>query len=224
MNFIDFLIKYYVWIIVVLVILIITIIGFLADKKMKNKKDKNKENDEKMMNNEINEPTSLQPQNILNGNDIPVQQPYNNEVVNDMNVGRDNNFAQNNYATNSNGFVANSNAQALNSLQGITTESRNESQADKWEVPTSPEPTVQPSPVMPEAVAPTVNAAPINAWEVPTSPEPTVQPSPVMPEQIAPTVNAAPVANNSTAQYTTSVGQGQFFDVNGFSNNNINNN
>ena len=69
MSFIDFLVKYYVWIIVVLVILIITIIGFLADKKMKNKKNNNKENDEKMMNNEINEPTSLQPQNIINGND-----------------------------------------------------------------------------------------------------------------------------------------------------------
>ena len=35
---VDFLLEYYVWILVVLVILLITVIGFLADTKRKKKK------------------------------------------------------------------------------------------------------------------------------------------------------------------------------------------
>ena len=43
MSFVDFLIKYYEWVLVVLIILIITIIGFLADKRMKYRKKKKEE-------------------------------------------------------------------------------------------------------------------------------------------------------------------------------------
>ena len=35
---VDFLLEYYVWVLVVLVILLITIIGFLVDSKQKRKK------------------------------------------------------------------------------------------------------------------------------------------------------------------------------------------
>ena len=38
MSFVDFLLKYYVWILGVLVVLIITVIGFLADARSKKKK------------------------------------------------------------------------------------------------------------------------------------------------------------------------------------------
>ncbi len=66
MNFIDFLLKYYVWIIVVLIILIVTIIGFLADKRLQIRKKKKGEKVDAVQNNEqVNEPTSLQPENIF---------------------------------------------------------------------------------------------------------------------------------------------------------------
>ena len=38
MSFVDFLMKYYIWIIVVLIIAIVTVIGFLADARSKKKK------------------------------------------------------------------------------------------------------------------------------------------------------------------------------------------
>ena len=66
MSFIDFLLKYYLWIIAVLVILIITIIGFLADKRQKiktNKKEKAGQNNTATVEN-VTEPMSLQPENI----------------------------------------------------------------------------------------------------------------------------------------------------------------
>ena len=37
-NFVQFLLDYYVWILVVLGVMIITIIGFLVDSKQKRKK------------------------------------------------------------------------------------------------------------------------------------------------------------------------------------------
>ena len=40
MSFVEFLMKYYIWIIVVLIIAIVTVIGFLADARSKKKKMK----------------------------------------------------------------------------------------------------------------------------------------------------------------------------------------
>ena len=72
MNFVDFLMDNYIWIIVIILITIITIIGFLADKK-KNNKSK----EEQPINNQNF--NTIQPEN-MNVMPQPMQNMNNQEM------------------------------------------------------------------------------------------------------------------------------------------------
>ncbi len=54
MDFVNFLIKNYLWIVIAFGILVISIIGFLADKYNKNRKEKNNAKEEKKSNETVN--------------------------------------------------------------------------------------------------------------------------------------------------------------------------
>ena len=55
---VDFLLEYYVWVLIVLVILLITVVGFLADtkkkKKLREKKERETASDNSMPANDLN--------------------------------------------------------------------------------------------------------------------------------------------------------------------------
>ena len=81
---IDFLLEYYIWILVVLVILLITVIGFLADTKKK-RKLREKSQQENLMNNNLN--NGYQGFNNMNGIDMNMMPSQGvNNFGQDMNM------------------------------------------------------------------------------------------------------------------------------------------
>ena len=104
MDFIDFLLEYYVWVLVVLIVLIVTIIGFLADKRMKLKKDKETKNNvtsqnentaslaENQMVTPPVEPMALEPTPINIENNVGNNVNLNTGFVSDNNLNANNNF------------------------------------------------------------------------------------------------------------------------------------
>ena len=87
MNFIDFLLKYYVWILVIIGIAIVTIIGFLADNRQKKKKlekmDVKNEKEEKNTN-QNKEKIDATSNNINNLNNNVMAQDTSNLVTNNL--------------------------------------------------------------------------------------------------------------------------------------------
>ena len=80
MSFVDFLLKYYVWILGVLVVLIITVIGFLADARSKKKKALKVENNAGNVENNMQEQGAVIPQPVQ---EQSIMQPE----VNNLNSG-----------------------------------------------------------------------------------------------------------------------------------------
>ena len=202
MSFVDFLVKYYVWVLVVLIILIITIIGFLADKRLKIKKSKQNANNEKVIeNNSVTEPTSLQPESILTSKElnenmnigyVPLSEQKPNIQANSSIV----NNGDNNIGVNK------SLGQALNSANGFggpvqnpnpVPPEMNGAPINAWEQPkVTPQPMEVPV-QNPNPVSPEMNGAPINAWE-----QPKVTPQPMEvpvqnPNPVPPEMNRAPI-------------------------------
>ena len=103
MSYIDFLLEYYVWIIVVIIIIVVGVIGYLIDsnqkKSNKQKKEEIKENNEEqnlneqVMNNQstMNVEPSIMPTMEMNQpvqteeSPIPTMMPTNNDAANMMN-------------------------------------------------------------------------------------------------------------------------------------------
>lgn len=88
---VDFLLEYYVWVLVVLVILLITVIGFLADSKKKKRMREKADNEN--VNTEMNNINNQYPDfNNVGGNDLQMNNgfnmsaDFNNNMLNQDNV------------------------------------------------------------------------------------------------------------------------------------------
>ena len=164
---IDFLLEYYVWILVVLVILLITVIGFLADTKKK-KKMREKANTEE--NNQQN--VGMMDMNSVNGmnnsmnNMNNMNNIFNQNMVNDMN----NNMMNNNMEVGVNNFnsIPNGNNSFFNPVPEQT-------------------PSFEPKPVEP------VNIMNNSMNSVPT---PVVEPTPVSVNPVPEVTNVNGMQNN----------------------------
>ena len=86
MSFVDFLLKYYVWILGVLVVLIITVIGFLADARSKKKKalkvENNASNNAGNVENNMQEQGTVIPQPVQ---EQSIMQPEINNLNSEIN-------------------------------------------------------------------------------------------------------------------------------------------
>ena len=166
---IDFLLEYYVWILVVLVILLITVIGFLADTK---KKKKMREKTITEGNNQQN--VGMMDVNSVNGmNNMPnmnMNTGFNLNPVGDMNNNMFNQNMGNNMGNEVNNFnsMPNNNNSFFNSVPEQT-------------------PSFEPKPVEP------VNIMNNNMNSVPT---PVVEPTPVSVNPVPEVTNVNGMQNN----------------------------